>query len=101
MERQNGLLMYDITNPNNPYFVGYTNTAASGLTSPESMLFISAVDSPTGTPLLLTGHEGLTAGDGNVTVSGISVHAVPEPSRALLGFTGLALVAMRRRRCVR
>jgi len=98
MERQNGLLMYDITNPNNPYFVGYTNTAASGLTSPESMLFIAAADSPTGTALLLTGHEGLTAGNGDVTVSGISVHAVPEPSRALLGLVGLVFVALRRRR---
>ncbi len=98
MERQNGLLMYNINNPNNPYFVGYTNLAANSLVSPENMIFISAADSPTGTALVLTGYEGLTAGDGAVTVSGISVHAVPEPSRALLGLLGLGLVALRRRR---
>jgi MYXO-CTERM domain-containing protein len=98
MERQNGLLMYNISDPNNPYFVGYTNAAASGLTSPENMLFIAAADSPTGTALLLTGHEGFTAANGDVTVSGISVHAVPEPSRALLGMLGLAFIALRRRR---
>jgi MYXO-CTERM domain-containing protein len=62
------------------------------------MLFISAADSPTGTALLLTGHEGFTAANGDVTVSGISVHAVPEPSRALLGMMGLAFIALRRRR---
>jgi MYXO-CTERM domain-containing protein len=101
MERQNGLLMYDITNPNNPFFVGYTNTSAlsNSLVSPEGMLFISAIDSPTGGALLLTGHEGLTdTANGAVTVSGISVHSVPEPSRALLGLLGLAFVAFRRRR---
>jgi MYXO-CTERM domain-containing protein len=98
MERQNGLLMYNINNPNNPYFVGYTNLAANSLVSPENMLFIAAADSPTGTALVLTGYEGITAGNGDVTVSGISVHAVPEPSRALLGLLGLGLVALRRRR---
>jgi MYXO-CTERM domain-containing protein len=101
MERQNGLLMYDITNPNNPFFVAYTNTSAlsNSLVSPEAMLFISAIDSPTGGALLLTGHEGLTdTANGAVTVSGISVHSVPEPSRALLGLLGLAFVAFRRRR---
>ncbi|MFN0075220.1 MAG: choice-of-anchor I family protein [Prosthecobacter sp.] len=99
MERQNGLLMYDISNPASPSFVGYTNTSAtSTLYSPESMLFISAANSPTGTALVLTGHEGLTAGNGDVTFSGISVHSVPEPSRALLGLLGLGFVALRRRR---
>lgn len=98
MERQNGLLVYNINNPNSPYFVGYTNLAGNGLVSPENMLFIAAADSPTGSDILLTGYEGLTAGNGDVTVSGISVHAVPEPSRALLSLVGLALIALRRRR---
>ena len=90
MERQNGLMVYNITNPTSPYFVGYTNSAASGLVSPESMIFISAAESPTGTNVLLTGYE-LNGG-------GIGVYGVPEPSRALLSLVGFAFIALRRRR---
>ena len=93
MERQNGVMVYDITNPNNPTFVSYLNSQANGLISPESMVYIPAGQSPTGSALLITGYEGTgTAG------SGIGVYAVPEPSRALLAFAGLLGLFFRRRR---
>ena len=93
LERQNGVMVYDITNPNNPTFVSYLNSQADGLISPESMVYIPAGQSPTGYSMLLTGYEGTgTAG------SGIGVYAVPEPSRALLAFAGLLGLFFRRRR---
>ena len=93
MERQNGLMVYDITNPNNPTFVSYLNSQADGLISPESMVYIPAAQSPTGSAILVTGYEGTgTLG------SGIGVYGVPEPSRAVLAFAGLFGLFLRRRR---
>lgn len=93
MERQNGLMVYDITNPNNPTYVSYVNNQSNGLISPESMVYIPAVQSPTGSALLITGYEGTgTSG------SGIGVYAVPEPSRALMVLAGVLGLFLRRRR---
>jgi hypothetical protein len=93
LERQNGLMVYDITDVNNPTFVSYLNSQTDGLISPESMVYIPAGQSPTGSALLLTGYEGTgTSG------SGIGVYGVPEPSRAVLVFAGLFGLFFRRRR---
>lgn len=93
MERQNGLMVYDITNPNNPTFVSYLNSQADGLISPESMVYIPAGQSPTGSAILIAGYEGTgTVG------SGIGVYAVPEPSRAVLALAGVFGLFLRRRR---
>lgn len=91
MERQNGLMVYDITNPNSPTFVSYLNSQVDGLISPESMVYIPISQSPTGSALLITGYEG-TGSSG----SGIGVYAVPEPSRAVLAFAGLFSLFFRR-----
>ncbi len=93
MERQNGLMVYDITNPNSPTFVSYLNSQVDGLISPESMVYIPISQSPTGSALLITGYEG-TGSSG----SGIGVYAVPEPSRAVLAFASLFSLFFRRRR---
>ena len=61
LERSSGIMMYQITNPAKPKFVQYirntSDATATGDVSPEGLKFISAADSPTGTPLLLVGHE--------------------------------------------
>ncbi|WP_334073466.1 MULTISPECIES: choice-of-anchor I family protein [Paenibacillus] len=62
LERVGGVMTYDITNPENPVFVNYTNTRdfPAGIntdTGPEGLEFIPATDSPTGRPLLLVANE--------------------------------------------
>ena len=65
-ERVGGIIVYDVTDPYQPMFVQYVNNrdfagnAAAGTAGdlgPEGILFISAADSPTGVPLLVTGNE--------------------------------------------
>jgi hypothetical protein len=89
LERQNGLLMFDISDPTAPFFVDYVNSAGSSLVSPESLAFIPAADSPTGSALLLGGYE---------VSNGIGVYAVPEPSTAAALIGGVGLLVGRRRR---
>ncbi len=97
LERQNGLLLFDISDPAAPVYRDYINTYTGGeddrLVSPEGMLYISAVDSPTGTPLLLVGYEGHDGGANNRIIEGgigvfqlrTEVELVPEPGTALAG----------------
>jgi hypothetical protein len=90
-ERSNGIFLYDLTDPENPVLLDYINSYADGHAAPESLLFIDAADSPTGSALLLTGFE---------VSNTIAVYAIPEPS-SLLAFVGLFAgfgVAFRRRR---
>jgi hypothetical protein len=100
LERQNGLMIYDISNPASPFFVDYVNGAANGLISPESLLFISAADSPTGFAYILAGFEGV---DGSGANAGIGIYAataaVPEPSSyaAIAGVLTLGMALWRRR----
>ena len=79
LERVGGIMVYDISNPEAAEFVQYINTrdfgvdiealvdagdfSAAGDLGPESILFISAEDSPSGEPLLVVGNEvsGTTA----------------------------------------
>lgn len=99
LERQNGILLYNISDPSSPLFVDYLNGVDNGLVSPESLLFISGADSPTGSAYLLAGYEGV---DGTGARAGIGIYAltpVPEPST--YGIAGavalLGLVLWRRR----
>lgn len=66
LERTGGIVVYDITNPKNPFFIQYINTRdfdvvagpGSGRDlSPEGLAFISAADSPNGNPLLVVSYE--------------------------------------------
>jgi DNA-binding beta-propeller fold protein YncE len=84
IERAGGFMVYDITNPSNPFFVNYINDWQLGDISPEGLLFIPAADSPNGTPLLIVANEVSR----NVAI--YSVKPVPEPS-AVLGLVTLGL----------
>ena len=57
LERSGGVMMYDISTPADPTFVQYLNTGDLGDVSPEGIVFVSAKDSPTRTPLLLVSFE--------------------------------------------
>ncbi|MCD8152005.1 MAG: choice-of-anchor I family protein, partial [Clostridiales bacterium] len=68
LERVGGIMMYDITDPSNAYFVNYINSRdysedpSSGASlssdiSPEGLYFISAEASASGTPILLAAFE--------------------------------------------
>lgn len=64
LERAGGVMVYDVSNPNNPQFVTYKNPAIDGSTgagaidvSPEGMTFVPGAQSPNGTPLLLVANE--------------------------------------------
>lgn len=86
-ERVGGIAAYDITDPENPGFVAYVNNrnfaasveddpstlSVAGDLGPEGLRFISAADSPTGSPLLAVGNEV----SGSTTLYGITVPGLP------------------------
>ncbi|MGY0219893.1 choice-of-anchor I family protein [Endozoicomonadaceae bacterium StTr2] len=68
LERTGGIMMYDITVPEQAFFVDYVHNRSfdvdvskhpemGGDLSPEGMTVIAASDSPTGKPLLVVGNE--------------------------------------------
>ena len=66
LERDSGLLLYDMTNPVKPMFRQYINTSilggdirsnTAGDVSPEGVLFLEAEKSPTGKPLVVVSYE--------------------------------------------
>lgn len=63
LERDSGIMVYNVTDPENASFVQYINSVDDGDISPETLHFISAEDSPSGEPLLLAANEvsGTTA----------------------------------------
>ncbi len=66
LERANQSLVFDLTNPLAPVYVG--PASRTGDISPEGTLFISAADSPTGTPLYVQSNEGADGVNASVTV---------------------------------
>jgi hypothetical protein len=66
LERIGGVMVYDISNPFAPEWVGYVNnrdfggnaqTGSAGDLAPEGLAFVSAEESPTGEPLLIVSNE--------------------------------------------
>ena len=77
MERQNGVIVVDITNPAAPQVVRYINDSDVGLISPETVTIVDAVDSPTGNALAIVGYEGVI-GDG--IIGGVGVYEINAPA---------------------
>jgi len=90
LERVGGVMIFDVTDPNDPGFIDYINT---GEIAPEGMTFVSAGDSPTGVPLLFVGYE---------VSSQIGVYAIVVPETGHLApltlGLGLAVIGVRRSR---
>jgi predicted extracellular nuclease len=55
LERTGDIIVYEVTNPTRPQFIEYINTPED--IAIEGLTFISAADSPTGKPLLVTANE--------------------------------------------
>lgn len=73
LERQNGVVVVDITNPASPQVLRYINDSGQGLISPETVTIIDAVDSPTGTVLAVVGYEGIID---NSVAGGVGVYEI-------------------------
>lgn len=56
-ERTGGFFIYNVSNPNAPYFIDYIYDASLTDISPEGMAFVSAEERPDGVPMLVIGHE--------------------------------------------
>lgn len=68
LERLGGIMVYDVSHPESPRFIQYVNPRnfsadlpdeldEAGDLGPESIVFVSASDSPSGAPLLIVGNE--------------------------------------------
>lgn len=64
LERQSGVIVYDVTDPETASFVSYVPPLAgfSADLGPEVLTFIAADRNPTGTPLLVTANEVANGG---------------------------------------
>jgi len=81
LERAGGIIVYNVTNPQNPGFVQYLNNrdfsvsqenleaGMAGDLGPEGLAFIAAEDSPNGKPMLAVGNEV----SGTTTFYGVDV----------------------------
>ncbi|MEA5616939.1 choice-of-anchor I family protein [Cronbergia sp. UHCC 0137] len=72
LERIGGVMIYDVTNPENPQFIEYS-PAQPGDVAPEGLVFIPSEDSPNGKNLLVLSNEV------SKTVTVYEVNLNPEP----------------------
>ncbi|MDJ1182509.1 choice-of-anchor I family protein [Roseofilum casamattae] len=75
LERIGGIMVYDVSNPTAPNFVEYIQPNGIDI-APEGLAFISAADSPNGSPLLAVGNEF----SGTTTLYEIAELPVPSPA---------------------
>lgn len=97
LERVGGVMVYDITDPEDAAYVTYVNhrdfavsaedgikdaadpaafLASAGDLGPEGLTFVGAADSPTGEPLVIVGNEV----SGSTTFFGVTDLTEPEPT---------------------
>lgn len=79
LERVGGVMVYNITDPNNTTFVDYKNSrstsAYAGDHGPEGITFVTAENSPTGTPYILVANEI----SGTITIFEIDTNDLSTP----------------------
>jgi len=77
LERVGGIMVYNITDPTNVKFVDYKNNRTTNLATsdlgPEGIIYISAIDSPTGKPYVMIANET----SGNISVFEIQGSVLP------------------------
>ncbi|MFN9893771.1 MAG: choice-of-anchor I family protein [Acidobacteriota bacterium] len=87
LERIGGVMVYDVSDPEKPVYVTYTNSrdfkgnpeaGTAGDLGPEGVLAISAAESPSGRPLLVTSNET----SGTVALYELTVPPPPVPVAA-------------------
>jgi hypothetical protein len=80
LERVGGVMVYNVTDPNNATFVDYKNTrstsAYSGDHGPEGITYITAENSPTGTPYILVANEI----SGTITIFEVDTNNLSAPN---------------------
>ncbi|MGK7919236.1 MAG: choice-of-anchor I family protein [Trichodesmium sp.] len=102
LERVGGFMTYDITDPENPFFVDYINNrnffgdpenGTAGDLGPEGLTFIPEGESPNGTPLLVVANEV----SGTTTI--YAINSVPEPGTifGLLAFGAAGKLLLKRK----
>lgn len=79
LERIGGVMVYNITNPNNVSFVDYKNSrstsAFAGDHGPEGITYIAPENSPNGTPYVLVANEI----SGTITIFEVDTNALTTP----------------------
>ncbi len=80
LERTGDVVVYDVTNPVSPAFIEYINVP--GDVGVEGLTFVSATNSPTGVPLLITTNEV------SRTVSVLEFTPPPPPFNVISGTNG-------------
>lgn len=79
LERQGGIMMFDVDQPSAPEFSAYINNIGNGFQAPESIVFVPAADNPTGDNLLLIGYE-VSGTVGVYRATGAPAVVVPQPT---------------------
>ncbi len=94
LERIGGIMVFDITDPADPVFVQYINNrnfagdpeeGTAGDLAPEGIVFIPAMESPTGEPMLAVANEV----SGTTTLFHIDISNLPVPRRGDLNNDGV------------
>ena len=79
LERVGGVMVYNITNPNDAVFVNYKNSrstsAYAGDHGPEGITYVSGANSPTGTPYILVANEI----SGTITIYEVDTNTLSTP----------------------
>ena len=90
LERQSGVIVYDVTDPANAAYVSYVPPLANATTDlgPEVLTFIAADRNPTGTPLLVSANEVANGG-------AVLYAALPQGFTQEVGFSANALAVSR------